>query len=55
MFHFYNMLGGKKNYYYINIGIFIYLLGGTFLFITGNLINSLSSDFRNPSVNIDRY
>ncbi len=41
MFHFYNMLGGKKNYYYISIGVFIYLLGGTFLFITGNLMNSL--------------
>lgn len=47
MFHFYNMLGGKKNYYYINIGIFIYLFGGTFLFITGNLMNSLNISYAN--------
>ena len=47
MFHFYNMLGGKKNYYYINIGIFIYLFGGTFLFITGNLMNSLNRSYGN--------
>ena len=47
MFHFYNMLGGKKNYYYINIGIFIYLFCGTFLFITGNLMNSLNRSYGN--------
>lgn len=47
MFHFYNMLGEKKNYYYINIGIFIYLFGGTFLFITGNLMNSLNRSYGN--------
>lgn len=47
MFHFYNILNEKRVYYYINTGIFIYLFGSTFLFITGNLINTLTSDFRN--------
>lgn len=47
MFHFYNMLNEKKNYYYISIGVFIYLFGGTFLFITGNLMNSLNKDHGN--------
>ncbi|NHN28097.1 hypothetical protein FIA58_020660 [Flavobacterium jejuense] len=47
MFHFYNILNEKRVYYYINTGIFIYLFGSTFLFITGNLINTLTNDFRN--------
>ena len=47
MFHFYNILNEKRIYYYINSGIFIYLFGSTFLFITGNLINTLTNDFRN--------
>lgn len=46
MFHFYNILNEKRTYYYLNTGIFIYLFGSTFLFITGNLINTLNSDFR---------
>lgn len=46
MFHFYNMLNEKRVYYYLNTGIFIYLFGSTFLFITGNLINSLTDSFR---------
>lgn len=47
MFHFYNILNEKRIYYYINSGVFIYLFGSTFLFITGNLINTLTNDFRN--------
>lgn len=47
LFHFYNMLNEKKNYYYISIGVFIYLFGGTFLFITGNLMNSLNKNHGN--------
>lgn len=47
MFHFYNILNEKRSYYYINTGIFIYLFGSTFLFITGNLINTLTNNFRN--------
>lgn len=45
MFHFYNILNEKKQYYYINIGIFVYLFGSTFLFMVGNLINTMNSDF----------
>ncbi len=47
MFHLYNILNEKKVYYYLTIGIFMYLFGSTFLFITGNLLQTLDSNFRN--------
>jgi hypothetical protein len=41
-FHFYNLLNEKKEFYYINMGILIYLFGSTILFLVGNLMTSLS-------------
>lgn len=41
-FHFYNLLNEKKEYYYINMGILMYLFGSTILFLVGNLMSSLS-------------
>lgn len=41
--HFYNMLNEKKEFYYINMGILIYLFGSTVLFLTGNLVANLTS------------
>lgn len=41
-FHFYNMLNEKKEFYYINVGILMYLFGSTVLFLVGNLTASLS-------------
>lgn len=41
-FHFYNLLNEKKEFYYINIGILMYLFGSTVLFFVGNLMASLS-------------
>ena len=41
-FHFYNMLNEKKEFYYVNIGILMYLFGSTILFLVGNLTISLS-------------
>ncbi len=40
--HFYNMLNEKKEFYYINVGLLIYLLGSTILFLVGNLTAILS-------------
>lgn len=40
--HFYNLLNEKKEFYYANIGILMYLLGSTILFLVGNLMTSLS-------------
>lgn len=40
--HFYNMLNEKKEFYYINIGILMYLFGSTILFLVGNLTAKLS-------------
>lgn len=42
-FHFYNMLNEKKEFYYINVGILMYLFGSTILFLVGNLTTTLSS------------
>ena len=42
-FHFYNLLNDRKEFYYLNMGILIYLFGSTALFLAGNLIASLSS------------
>nr|WP_315233139.1 hypothetical protein [uncultured Flavobacterium sp.] len=40
--HFYNMLNEKKEFYYVNVGLLIYLLGSTILFFVGNLTAILS-------------
>ena len=45
--HFYNTLTEKSNYIYINSGIFIYLIGSTLIFCSGNFINDSSFSFRN--------
>jgi hypothetical protein len=44
-FHFYNLLNEKKEFYYVNIGISIYLFGSTVLFFVGNLMTTLSPEF----------
>jgi hypothetical protein len=42
VFHFYNMLNEKKEFYFINMGILLYLFGSTILFLVGNLTIVLS-------------
>lgn len=42
-FHFYNLLNEKKEFYYINIGILMYLFGSTVLFLAGNMVAVLNS------------
>ncbi|MGH2667366.1 hypothetical protein [Flavobacterium sp.] len=42
-FHFYNLLNEKREFYYINMGILIYLFGSTILFLAGNLVATLFS------------
>jgi hypothetical protein len=41
-FHFYNMLNSKKEFYYINMGVLLYLFGSIVLFLAGNLMATLS-------------
>lgn len=43
-FHFYNLLNEKKEFYYINIGVLMYLFGSTVLFLAGNFMTSLSPE-----------
>lgn len=42
-FHLYNLLNEKKEFYYINIGLLIYIFGSTVVFLTANLLISLDS------------
>ena len=42
--HFYNMLNEQKRFYFINMGIFIYLFGSTVLFLAGNLVAKLHKE-----------
>jgi hypothetical protein len=44
-FHFYNMLDEKREFYFINMGILLYLFASTILFLVGNLTVKLSADF----------
>jgi hypothetical protein len=41
-FHFYNMLNEKKEFYFINMGVLLYLFSSTILFLVGNLTVLLS-------------
>jgi hypothetical protein len=45
VFHFYNMLTDKKEFYYINMGILFYLFGSTILFLVGNFIVNMSGNW----------
>ncbi len=46
MIHLYNMLAAEKEFYYVTVGIIIYLLGSTVLFFVGNLIIGISTEFK---------
>jgi len=46
LLHLYNMLTEGKTYYYVSIGIIIYLFASTVLFLIGNLSFSLSDDLK---------
>ncbi|MCL6462420.1 hypothetical protein SAMN05444372_10230 [Flavobacterium micromati] len=46
MMHLYNILAGEKEFYYVTIGMIIYLLGSTVLFFVGNLTIGLSTEFK---------
>ncbi|NWL03431.1 hypothetical protein DM790_21610 [Flavobacterium collinsii] len=46
LMHFYNMLTENKAYYYVSMGIIIYLLSSTVLFIIGNLTSTLNNDVK---------
>lgn len=46
LLHFYNLLTENKTYYYTSMGVIIYLLSSTVLFIIGNLTSNLSNDVK---------
>lgn len=37
LFHLYNLLDQKKEYYYISLGLLLYLISSTTIFLSGNL------------------
>ena len=46
VFHLYNMLTAEKKYYYVTIGVILYLLASTMVFVVGNINAKLSMDLR---------
>lgn len=46
LLHLYNMLTEYRQYYYITVGVVIYLLASTVLFLFGNLTKGLSNDIK---------
>ncbi|WP_316635691.1 hypothetical protein [uncultured Flavobacterium sp.] len=46
LMYLYNMLTTEKKYYYITIGLVIYLLASTVLFLVGNLTLGLSDELK---------
>jgi len=44
-FHMYNLLNEKKEFYYVTVGLLIYLFGSTVVFLSSNLLLSLNSKF----------
>jgi len=53
--HFYNLLCNKKDFYYLNMGILIYLFGSTVLFLAGNLIAQLSSELNTITWTLNNF
>ncbi len=52
--HLYNNLGGKSEYYYINIGLLFYLFSSTFIFLIYKLVVILELDeFNDTMVDIN--
>ncbi|WP_225585437.1 hypothetical protein [Flavobacterium sp. MDT1-60] len=49
------MLTDSKKYYYITVGIIIYLLASTVLFLVGNLTIGLSKEVRLISWNLNAF
>ncbi len=52
-FHLYNQLDSKREYYYINLGILIYLFGSTILFLVGNLMLSFKTELNKITWNLN--
>jgi hypothetical protein len=55
LLHFYNMLTENKTYYYVNIGIILYLLSSTVLFIIGNLTSVLNNEVKYLSWQLNAF
>jgi hypothetical protein len=53
--HLYNQLTTEKVYYYITIGVIIYMLSSTVLFLVGNLTNDLSDEFKYLSWQLNAF
>ncbi|WP_428229764.1 hypothetical protein [Flavobacterium sp.] len=55
LMYLYNMLTGTRKYYYITIGVIVYLLASTVLFLVGNLTIGLSNEFKLMTWNLNAF
>ena len=52
-FYLYNLLNEKKSFYYINLGLLLYMFGSTVLFLVGNLIGSFGPKFNQMTYSLN--
>lgn len=55
LMHLYNQLTIEKKYFFITIGVIIYMLSSTVLYLIGNLTNDLSSDLKYLSWRLNAF
>lgn len=55
LIYLYNMLIDTKRYYYITVGLIIYLLASTVLFLVGNLTIGLSTELKFITWNLNAF
>ncbi len=53
--HLYNMLLDNREYYYLTIGVIMYLLASTILFFVGNITTGLSDEFKLLTWNLNSF
>lgn len=55
LFHLYNLLDKKKDYYYITIGLLLYLISSTTIFLSGNLYTVMNKVMHKEIWNLNAF
>lgn len=53
--HLYNLLSENRSYYYFTIGLIFYLFAGTIVYLTADIINSMSENFKYISWTLNAF
>lgn len=55
LFHLYNLLDQKKDYYYITLGLLLYLITSTTIFLSGNLYTVMNKVMHKEIWNLNAF